>query len=125
MKSESIFGPFIQASDFFNLLWLSKKSKTLLSPTSASAGRLNFLIPSSSNRKDDTTSIAKVNFSLANSVKYPIKAIGIKIVIPIASILLKQKNSLKPIPYKEAKRGPISNIDFGFSLRPSMIFVNP
>ena len=86
---------------------------------------MNFLIPSISNSKDDITSIAKVNLSLANSVKYPIKAIGIKIVIPIASILLKQKNSLNPIPVKEAKSGPISNIDFGFSLSPLMIFVNP
>ncbi len=97
----------------------------LLSPISASAGRLNFLIPIDSNSKDDTTSIAKVKLSLANPVKYPIKAIGITIVIPIASILLKQKNSLKPIPVKEAKSGPISNIDFGFYLRPYMRFVTP
>ena len=77
---------------------------------------MNFLIPISSNSKDDTTSIVKVKLSLVNSVKYQIKAIGIKIVIPIASILLKQKNSLKPIPVKEAKNGPISNINFGFCL---------
>ena len=84
---------------------------------SASAGRLNFLIPINSNSKDDTTRVVKVKLSLANSVKYPINAIGIKIVIPIASILLKQKNSLKPIPVKEAKSGPISNMNFGSSLR--------
>ena len=86
---------------------------------------MNFLIPIDSNSNDDTTSVAKVKLSLANSVKYPIKAIGIKIVMPIASILQKQKNSLKPIPVKEAKSGPTSNIDFGFSLRPYIKFVTP
>ena len=85
---------------------------------SASAGRSNFLIPNINKSRAERTNSAKVNFSSESSVKCPIKAIGINIVIPIASILLKQKNSLKPTPVKDTKSGPTRNTHFGFSLRP-------
>ena len=82
---------------------------------SASAGRSNFLIPNTNKSKDEKTSRTNVNFSLVSSVKYPIKAIGINIVIPIASILLKQKNSLKPTPVRDTKSGPTRNTHFGLT----------
>ena len=53
---------------------------------SASAGRSNFLIPNINKSREERTRSAKVNFSSASSVKCPIKAIGINIVIPIAFI---------------------------------------
>ena len=84
---------------------------------SASAGRPNFLTPNTNKRTDDSTNNTKVIFPSISSVKCPIKAIGINIVIHIASILLKQKNSLKPIPVNDAKSGPTSNTHFGLSLR--------
>ena len=92
---------------------------------SASAGRSNFLIPNINKSKDDKNNKENVNFSLLSSVKCPIKAIGINIVIHIASILLKQKNSLKPTPVKDTKSGPMRNNHFGFSLSPYIKFVNP
>ena len=52
------------------------------------------------------------------------KVKGIRSVKPIASILRKQKNSLKPRPVKAANRGPIASTERGLLLKFETISIN-
>lgn len=97
----------------------------LLSPISFDASIPNFLIESISKETADNDSRIITTMPFKMPLKCPINAIGISIVTPIASTLLKQKNSLNPNPVSAANKGPIYNIYIGFEAIESRKFCPP
>ena len=100
-------------------------SKTLLSPMSADASIPNLRMERIKSKNAESVNSAITIAPSKTLLRWPSKAIGINIVNPIASNLLKQKNSLIPKPVKAAKKGPIAIDEIGLKEKVWRIFSGP